>query len=64
MTILSLWLARTPDEIKYLLMNYMITVELNLFYLKRKQDIITQGNATRLDWKIAYPISLTDEVYV
>jgi len=63
MAILSLWLAEHQ-------MNKVFVDELHdygrtkpILPLKEAGHI-TQGNATRLDWKIACPISLTDEVYV
>jgi hypothetical protein len=63
MAILSLWLAEHQ-------MNKIFVDEL-LDYGRAKPILplkeagrITQGNATRLDWKIVCPIDLTDEVYI
>lgn len=63
MAILSLWLAEHQ-------MNKTFVDE--LFDYGRAKPIlplkeaghITQGNATRIDWKIACPIDLADEVYI
>lgn len=63
MAILSLWLAEHQ-------MNKTFVDE--LFDFGRAKPIlplkeaghITQGNATRIDWKIACPIDLADEVYI
>ncbi len=63
MAILSLWLAEHQ-------MNKTFVDE--LFDFGRAKPIlplkeaghITRGNATRLDWKIACPIDLADEVYI
>jgi len=63
MAILSLWLAEHQ-------MNKIFVDELHdygrakpILPLKEAGHI-TQGNATRIDWKIACPIYLADEVYV
>ncbi|WP_374173636.1 class I SAM-dependent DNA methyltransferase [Flavobacterium tructae] len=63
MAILSLWLAEHQ-------MNKVFVDELH-DYGRAKPILplkdaghITQGNATRLDWKIVCPIDLTDEVYI
>ena len=63
MAILSLWLAEHQMNKEF---------ETELFDFGRSKPIlplkeagnITQGNATRLDWKIVCPIDLTDEVYI
>jgi len=63
MAILSLWLAEHQ-------MNRVF--EDTLFDYGKSKPIlplkeagqITQGNATRVDWKTACPISITDEVYI
>jgi hypothetical protein len=63
MAILSLWLAEHQMNKEF---------EAELFDFGRSKPIlplkeagnITQGNATRLDWKIVCPIDSTDEVYI
>lgn len=63
MAILSLWLAEHQMNKEF---------EAELFDFGRSKPIlplkeagnITQGNATRLDWKIVCPIDLADEVYI
>lgn len=63
MAILSLWLAEHQ-------MNKVFIDELHdygrakpILPLKEAGHI-TQGNATRIDWKVACPIDLADEVYI
>ncbi|MFK7048872.1 DNA methyltransferase [Flavobacterium davisii] len=63
MAILSLWLAEHQMNKEF---------ETELFDFGRSKPIlplkeagnITQGNATRLDWKTICPINLADEVYI
>jgi hypothetical protein len=63
MAILSLWLVEHQMNKEF---------ENELFDFGRSKPIlplkeagnITQGNATRLDWKIVCPIDLADEVYI
>jgi hypothetical protein len=63
MAILSLWLAEHQMNKEFVDGLHDFGKAKPILPLKEAGNI-TQGNATRLDWKIVCPIDLADEVYV
>lgn len=63
MAILSLWLAE--HQMNRVFEDVLLDFGKSKAILPLKEaGQITQGNATRVDWNVACPISATDEVYV